>query len=538
MREDQPTLEALGFTAKELAEMGLDKPAEGEPSELLEAYLRRSKKREDLAALRGHLKDIVRWAQGQGLQIRRVWFEQLSASKTYVRRREFEKATQAILEGQSKTLAVWKTDRFDRRGMGAVGRMLDEFDMRRARLVSVTESLDSSTSGARIIFGILSERAREEAKDIGLRVKNGHDEHKGEGRRGTGRPPFGLYGPTGSGKVQPHEMEFAAARRLADLLLEGMTTTRTAWKLNEEGYRTRSGKSWSGTAVSKLAQSPLFAGMVPNRMRKTDEHGNPLDVWEGYGEPLTDAEGNPVMCGEGVVTVAEWYKIKSLIGERTDQNRRSGKPAVRYLCTSILRCGRCKGPMSHRGGRYRCDRRQQRGASICPGVVSLAARIDFAVAQAWMAHVISLEPEDPVLITIGRRWLSFSDPETQARKEHAREALESARKRVKKLEDDYYVYGKLTEERYEELSAAQQATIESMTSTLEELDRATDLSPLRDGEMLAKAWDDDETTIDDKRMLLRCALKKVTLKPAARQGDHTPIEDRLVYDWVSSSDAE
>ncbi|MEV0494279.1 recombinase family protein [Streptomyces atratus] len=51
--------------------------------------------------------------------------------------------------------------------------------------------------------------------------------------------------------------------------------------LNEEGRRTRSGATWSPTAVSKLAQSPLFAGMVPVRRRKTDEHGNPLDSWEG-----------------------------------------------------------------------------------------------------------------------------------------------------------------------------------------------------------------------------------------------------------------
>src|SRR5690606_40039290 len=59
-----------------------------------------------------------------------VWFEQLSASKYYVRRQEFEGATRAVFDGLSKVLAFWKTDRFDRRGMGAVGRMLDEFDRR------------------------------------------------------------------------------------------------------------------------------------------------------------------------------------------------------------------------------------------------------------------------------------------------------------------------------------------------------------------------------------------------------------------------
>ncbi|MFE9935225.1 recombinase family protein [Streptomyces hirsutus] len=188
MRGDHATLVGLGLVPEDLEALGLDKPTTAEPSGLMDAYLRRSNKKEDLATLRGHLRNVVRWAQTNGLQIRHVWFEQLSASKTYVRRREFEKATQAIIDGKSKTLGVWKTDRFDRRGMGSVGRMLDEFDRRQARLVSVSEGLDSS-QGGRMVFAILSERAREEAKDIAKRVKIGHDAHKAEGRRGTGRPP-------------------------------------------------------------------------------------------------------------------------------------------------------------------------------------------------------------------------------------------------------------------------------------------------------------------------------------------------------------
>ena len=144
MREDHATLIVLGLSPDELETVGLGKPAAAQPSGLIDAYLRRSNKKEDLATLRGHLRDVVRWAQANGLQIRHVWFEQLSASKAYVRRREFEKAIQAIIDGKSKALGVWKTDRLDRRGMGAVGRMLDEFDRRHARLVSVSEGLDSS----------------------------------------------------------------------------------------------------------------------------------------------------------------------------------------------------------------------------------------------------------------------------------------------------------------------------------------------------------------------------------------------------------
>ncbi|MFI8358722.1 recombinase family protein [Streptomyces sp. NPDC085612] len=547
MREDHATLVGLGLSPEELETLGLDKPATADPSGLMDAYLRRSNKKEDLATLRGHLRDVVRWAQANGLQIRHVWFEQLSASKTYVRRREFEKATQAIMDGRSKTLGVWKADRFDRRGMGAVGRMLDEFDRRQSRLVSVSEGLDSS-QGGRMVFAILSERAREEAKDTAKRVKIGHDSHKAEGRRGTGRPPFGLYSAPGSGKVEPHPDEYGTARRLADLLLDKKTTKDTAHQLNEEGYRTRSGATWSPTAVSKLAQSPLFAGMVPVRRRKTDEHGNPLDSWEGYGEPLRNEKGEVVMCGEGVVTPGEWFKIKTLIAERTDERWARGKPEAKYLGTGSYRCGRmrdkkgtgeresCGGSMSHRGGRYRCEVRQTRGKSICEGVVTLADRIDHAVGQAWIHHIKGLEPGDPVVIEIARRWLAFAAPETQAKKEEARKALEAAQRRVKKLEDDFYVYGKMDEERFEELSEGQRTVIESTAATLEALDAEADLSPVTQIDTLREAW--EAADMADKRMLLKCALGKkgITIKPAARQGDHTPILERLEFDWLSKKD--
>lgn len=105
------------------------------------------------------------------------------------------------MDGQSKTLAGWKADRFDRRGMGAVGRMLDEFDRRQSLLVSISEG-PASSLGGHTVFAILSERAREEAKGMAKRVKVGHDSDRAEGRRGTGRPPFGLCSAPGSGKVE------------------------------------------------------------------------------------------------------------------------------------------------------------------------------------------------------------------------------------------------------------------------------------------------------------------------------------------------
>jgi site-specific DNA recombinase len=534
-REDHATLEALGLTEEFRRAAGLWDAAAGDPDSLMDVYLRRSAKKEDLAVLRGHLRDCVRWAATEGVAVRHVWFEQLSASKSYVRRREFEKATQAILDGRSRTLAVWKTDRFDRRGMGAVGRMLDEFEKRRARLVSVSEGLDSR-KGGRMVFAILSERAREEAKDIAARVQIGHDSHKAEGRRGTGAPPYGLYSAPRSGSVEPHREEYVVARKMAEMLLAGATAVEVAYAANAEGHVTRGGNPWTGAGVSRLVHAPLFAGMVPVRQRKRDEYGNPLGSWHGYGEPLTDDKGKPISCGTGVVTIGEWYRIRAAIAERTTPIARRGKPAVKYLLAGIMRCGRCGGNISHRGGGYKCVAREESGPSVCAGVSTSTLRVEEAVGDAWVSHVAALEPEDAVLYAIARRWLAFSDPASQAEREGYAKALESARSRVKRLEDDYYVHGRLSPERYEALSAELHASIETLSAQLEHHDGGVDISPLMDGDLLRTLWYSEKTTLTTRRMLLRCALEKVVLMPARYQGDRAAIRERLVFDWVSDGE--
>lgn len=556
-RADYPTLKALGLNDDDIKALDLWEPATASPANLIEAYLRRSKKREDLATMRAHLRDLCRYRDGRpGAQIRHVWFEQLSASKSYVRRPQFEEATQAVFDGLSKTLAFWKTDRFDRRGMGAVGRMLDEFDRRRSGLVSVTEGLDSRQPGARIVFAILSERAREEARDISLRVNIGHEAHRVEGRRGTGVPPYGLTSPRladgkASGLVAHHPTEFEGARRMADLMLgnweteegkpgESLSATATAKRLNAEGHRTRTGVEFTAETVSRISQSPLFGGMVPRTERVMDEHEQPTGQWVSTQEPLLDEKGDPVRCGEGVVTVGEWWRIRAGFKARTAAEGGRGKRGAEYLLTGIVRCHLCKGWMRHHGttvrgkyiNYYRCTNWANKGT--CKGTSTRAPRLEHAVKEAWIGYVTSLEPTDPVLSAIGRRWLAFSNPEHEAEKRHATESLKAAQARVQKLEDDYYIHGKMTEERYDQLSKAQLAIIEMMEMKLHALgDTDSDITVLLNSDALREAWED--ATMSDRRMLLKSALKAVYVLPAKGRGYRTPIDDRLAdWEWVTA----
>ncbi|MER7047027.1 recombinase family protein [Streptomyces jumonjinensis] len=508
------------------------------PEELVDLYLRRSKKRETVETLRQHARDLRREMERQGLTVRKVWLEQRSASKQHVRREKLDKAMAAVMAGEVKTLAVWKTDRFDRRGMAAVGAALDEFDRRRARLYVLQENLDSSQPGNRIVFAILAERARDEIKDLTLRVTTGKTAARTAGRWPGGRTPYGVRSPLGSGRIEPDPAEYPHARRIADELLAGKSAMRVAHGLNHDAIRTRDGARWDARTITRMVRSPAWAGLLPAKERLHDEFGQPLDVWLPSPDPVRDAEGNPVVIGVGVVSPGERLRILTLFEARITRmggGSRGKRPHTTFL-GGFLSCPHCRKAMNGSGGKgnrmYRCRTRLTYGAEACPGVVVRAPRIDAAVEAMWLSHVTALDHGSAGLDAIVRRWAVLHDVEKQARREDVMAALDAAKQRRDKLEHDFYVEGMLAEGRFKSLWADQSAAIESLEIEAAELVREADLSIFfADGEALAEAW--AESTIEDRRMLLGCVMTSLTIIPARSWGDRTPMLDRLVPEWVA-----
>ncbi|MFE9050376.1 recombinase family protein [Streptomyces rubiginosohelvolus] len=536
-REDLPNLRALGFEDDELKTLGLWGPVTGDPADLAEMYVRRSKKKDTLSALREQVRRMCWHAGQEGKRIRHVWFEQKSASKAYVRREEFEKATAAITTaGLSKTLYVFKTSRLSRRGMGQVGLLLDKFEERQARIYVVAENIDSRRS--RMVLAILSEQAREQAADISEFVKISIDGNKSDGRWTGGVTPFGLYSPKGSGKLKYHPTEYPIARRIAEYLLARRTPGWIANKLNSEKILTRHGKKWTGPGIISLAHSVTWAGLVANREKMLDENGKDVGKYHRGGVPLLDQHGHPVSCGEGVITFAEHVKIKAILAERSQPgtsigDKRRGKREIVSLLSASLRCGLCDGPMGNGGINYRCYARQVEGPTSCKGVSTDRKRADAAVTTMWLNHILSLSPNSPTILAIAKDWLAYNDPDKEARKAHVSAALESAVGREMKLEKEFFVLGRMDEQKYDRLREQVAAQIAELKSELAELSQEADLTPLMDPLSLAEIWED--AGVGGQRALLKAALKGITLAPARYRGDRTPIMERLEPHWKDES---
>lgn len=538
-RDDYPALKSLGFEDDELKELGLWSPVAGSPAELAEMYVRRSKKKDTLSSLKEQVRRMCAKANSEGKKIRHVWFEQKSASKSYVRREEFEKATEAVyLHGLSKTLYVYKMSRLSRRGSGQVGLLLDKFEEQAARLYSVVENIDSIRG--RTFMALFSEQAREQVAELGEFVKLGMDAHKAEGKWTGGVTPYGLRAIKGKGLLEHDPKEYPTARRIADYLLGRKTPAWIADKLNGEGLKTRHGRNWQATGIIALAHAVTWAGLVAQRDRILDKNGRWTGKYHRGGAPMFDKKGNPISCGEGVITFAEHVKIKEILASRAQKkgtvgSRVRGKREVSNLLSVALRCGRCGAKETSSGPAYRCYARTNEGPHVCEGVSIGRDRADDAVTQAWFGHILSLSPESDTLHEIAREWLAYKDPEKEARKAHVTASLESAVSREMQLKKERFILGRMTEADYEYLWRELNAQIDSLKAELAELSREADLTPLMDPKALAALW--NGAGIAGQRALLRAALtdKGITLKPSKGRGYRVPALDRLEFHWRETS---
>ncbi|WP_406295780.1 recombinase family protein [Embleya sp. NBC_00888] len=340
-----------------------------DPAKLCDLFLRRSTLQDDKTTLKAHERDLRERAAREGLTVRKIWKEELSAFKAGVVREEFDSAIAAVLAGEVRHLLVWKLDRLSRRGMGQVGQVLDQFELKGARLVAHMDGLDSSIPQHRGLFAWLAEQARAESYNTSTRTRSTKAERKLSGAWPGGQPPYGLRVRKGKKSTEHHPKEYAPSRRIAEALLRNKSASEIAEILNAEGSKTRRGHKWRSSSITQLAHSPAWAGLMPVHERYTDAKGRVR--WRATDEPLMTPDGRPVGVGEGVITPGEHTQILAGLKSRTSDSLasgRRGKPAAQSLLSSLIKCGRCGGNMTKGGQQYRCYRRVNLGRSACIGM--------------------------------------------------------------------------------------------------------------------------------------------------------------------------
>ncbi|WP_146057832.1 recombinase family protein [Streptomyces sp. SM10] len=270
----------------------------------------------DKTAIERQEADCRAWAERNGLTVRKVHIDRGRSGYKTVERKGFDAALAAVTAGVVGTLIVWKLDRLSRKGIGQVGKVLDDIEKAGGRLVSVVDGLDTSNDSARMVVAMLAELARSESKNLGTRVGHAKRYLRSKGQWIGGQPPYGLLIDPQTKKLV-HDPEHAVyARLIADEALAGTSLVKIARLLNEYEVLSPRGGQWNAASIVQLLRSPALAGLMPET--ETVETDDGERKYTGRVFPYRDPETlDTVEIGEGIITVGEREQIIRTLESRT-----------------------------------------------------------------------------------------------------------------------------------------------------------------------------------------------------------------------------
>jgi site-specific DNA recombinase len=289
----------------------------------------------------------------------------ISGRKDEAGRPGFEASMELIRRKAVEILYVEKLDRFSRRGLDYVGTVLDEIDQVGGRVIFVADGLDTRHPADRQTIAMLAEQARAEADAATWRLSEWHAHNRRNGLWKRIRP-FGYI--VSDGKLRPHPTESQIVRGMVDSYLAGSSLRGIAKDLNAQGvkpprlvfYEEATAKgygarkppadSWSYVAVRGVLTAPALAALISHA-----------------GELCRDEHGEPILAGDGIVSLEERAQIlaelqrRALLGGARQSRQREAEQVRQpmYLLTGFGRCGECGKALQRigtaRGGiYYRC----------------------------------------------------------------------------------------------------------------------------------------------------------------------------------------
>lgn len=170
-------------------------------------------------------------------------------------------ALQDLLEeiqaGNVDAIVVYKLDRLSR-NLSDFLHFLREIEEHQVTLVSLSESIDTSTAAGRVVVNILMAFAQFERETISQRVRDSKRATRQRGEWAGGRPAYGLVYRKGQGLLA-HPTKAEHIEELFRHYLVVQSTTSTAEHLRA---KFPAGRKWTASNVSGALRNPYYVGKV------------------------------------------------------------------------------------------------------------------------------------------------------------------------------------------------------------------------------------------------------------------------------------
>lgn len=181
--------------------------------------------------------------------------EDAGVSAKSLKRPGLQRALKMLRKHEADGLLIVKLDRLSRSLIGWATLIEKYFNEKSGRhLLSVSDSIDTSSASGRLVLNVLMAVAQWEREAIAERTSEAL-QHKKRGGARLGAVPLG-FKRQGDQFVEDEEEQKVLARVLA-LSTGGVRLGAVARALEAEGFRTKRGGAWHITTVRKLLKRAL-----------------------------------------------------------------------------------------------------------------------------------------------------------------------------------------------------------------------------------------------------------------------------------------
>lgn len=279
-----------------------------------------------------HEKRARLYAEAKGWTVVTVYQLNAISGKTVKDTPEAKRMMADVRDGHIQGLIFSKLARLARNTRELLD-FAEYFRQHDAELISLGESIDTSTPAGRLFYTMIAAMATWERDEIASRVAASVPIRARLGKPLGGAAPFGYAWIEGALVVD--EKEATVRRLMYDLYLEHLRFKTVARILNERGFRTRKGEKFSDTTVNRLLSDPIAGGtrrVNCTQAVSVDGHWKrkPQDEWVDIPAPA-------------IISKEQWELVNATLTQHRGKARKKSK-RVTHLFSGVTEC-HCGGKM-------------------------------------------------------------------------------------------------------------------------------------------------------------------------------------------------